>query len=117
MIVEVESNPNCSLEIYQRFKEVDAPRVVRRVRIYDRTDAGEWCAVTGWSDEAGGAPCPAWCQRVEDSGAGSTLLIYGARYGIRLRPEGIDGIWTLADGRQWGEPYLAIASEADVEFE
>lgn len=66
MIVEVESNENCETAVFARLKEAGPARPVLQVRLYDRTAAGEWCWVTGWSDNATTPVCPAYAQLVED---------------------------------------------------
>lgn len=116
MIVEVESNENCEQGVFARFKETGAPRPAAKVRIYDRRPEGEWCWVTGWSDDPRRPCCPAYAQRVEDSGAGSAVIVYGGIYGLRLRPVGSEQPWSLTADDQWGEPYLSLADERDVEY-
>ena len=51
MIVEVEPNENCDSSVFARFKEAGPARRVVQVRMSDRSPAGEWCWVTGWSDQ------------------------------------------------------------------
>ena len=54
MIVEAESNDNCDTSFFARFKEVGPARPVVQVRLYERNPTGEWCWVTGWSDNEQG---------------------------------------------------------------
>ena len=117
MVVEVESNDNCEAGVFVRFKEVEAARSVSQVRIYDRTSQGEWCWVCGWADNPLIPRCPAFAQRVEDSGAGLAYLVFGGLYGIRLKPVAVEEEWDLASARQWGEPYLLLADATDLRFE
>ncbi len=114
MIVEVESNENCQNGVFARFKEMGVPRPVAKVRTYERRAEGEWCWVTGWSDDPEHPCCPAYAQRVEDSGAGSALIVYGGIFGVRLRPVDDDEPWSLAGQNQWGEAYLSLADERDM---
>lgn len=117
MYVEVESNPNCEPSLFVRFKEIGPPRRVVQVRSFDRRAAGEWCWVTGWTDDPLHPRCPALAQAVEDSGAGVVYLVYGGIWGIRLKPVALNEDWTLDSANQWGEPYLALANPSDIRYE
>ena len=67
--------------------------------------------------EEGGTPCPAYAQKVSDSGGGSSLLIYGGLWGIRFKPvEDEQNRWDFGDSRQWGEPYKFYADERDLVY-
>jgi hypothetical protein len=117
MFVEVESNPNCENSVFLRFKEVAPAQPVSHVKIYERTSRGEWCAVTGWCDDPEQAVCSAYAQKVEDSGAGVTLLVFGGNYGVRLKPENCQDDWELDHPEQWGEAYLSLSDERDIRYE
>ena len=116
MIVEVESNPNCESSIFARFKEVGSARRVRQVRSFERNVQGEWCWVTGWTDNEDQPQCDVYAQTVEDSGAGLAHLVYGGIWGIRLKPVTIEEAWSLESSHQWGEPYLSLADAKDLRF-
>lgn len=116
MIVEVESNENCETSVFARFKEAGPARPVLQVRLYDRNPSGEWCWITGWSDNAATPVCPACAQLVEDSGAGLAYLVYGGLYGVRLKPAQIDEPWSLTSPNQWGEAYLSLSSDRDLRY-
>ncbi len=117
MFVEVESNPNCETSVFVRFKEVGPARRIIQVKAYERSSQGEWCWITGWSDDPEQPCCPAYAQPVEDSGAGLTYLIFGGIYGIRLKPVSLHEAWSLESCNQWGEPYLFLADVRDIRFE
>ncbi len=96
-----------------RFKAVGNPRIVRRVRIElegqrqedEGGSSGEWTVEScGESGELG----PAHGIIVEDSSAGSSLLIYGGAHGLRLRP-------APGGGSAVAEPYLLVADRAVIE--
>jgi len=114
MYLEVESNPNCETSLFARFKEVEPPRQVVQVRSYERSSLGEWCWITGWTDDPARPCCPAFAQLVEDSGAGITYLVYGGLWGVRLKPLSAEEDWNLESPRQWGEPYLSLAEAKDL---
>ncbi len=116
MFIEVESNPNCEASIFARFKETAPARPVIQVRSFDRSSAGEWCWITGWSDNPTEPCCPALAQPVEDSGSGITHLIFGGLWGVRLKPIEIEEEWNLESRNQWGEPYLSLADVKDIRF-
>lgn len=91
-----------------RFKAVGTPRVVRRVRLDDGEPAGE--QARDWAVEScgeSGEPGPAHGVTVEDSSAGSSVLVYGGPRGLRLRPAG--------GGSVVAEPYLLLAERAILE--
>ena len=97
--VFVEPNDNAPEGCGLRFKTEQAPRAVRRVAL-----DGTWHEVVGWSSAGGGSPCPAHAALVEDSGAGTAMLIYGGDWGIRLSPVG--------GGATVGESHLVLDESA-----
>ena len=101
--VLVEPNPNWPEGSALRFKAEDAPRVVRRVRWYDDREVAFVCRVSGWSSAGGGSPVEARGVTIEDSGAGTAVMIWGGDWGLRLEPE---------DGREpFGQDHLRLAPE------
>ena len=116
MVVEVESNPNCESSLYARFKESGPARRVEQIKTFERRPEGEWCWVTGWTDDPDKPRCAASVQLVEDSGAGLTYLVFGGLWGIRLKPVSLDEDWNLESRNQWGEPYLAVADQRDLHY-
>ena len=116
MLVDVEGNPNCESSVFLRFKQVAPAQPVSHVKIYDRDFRGEWCAVTGWCDDSDQPACSAYAQKVEDSGAGVTLLVFGGNYGVRLKPENCQDKWDLEHPEQWGEAYLSLSDERDLRY-
>ncbi len=116
MVVEVESNPNCESSLYARFRESGPARRVEKIRTFERRPEGEWCWVTGWTDDPDHPRCAAYAQLVEDSGAGLTYVVFGGLWGIRLKSVALDEEWNLESPRQWGEPYLALADQHDIHY-
>jgi hypothetical protein len=117
MVVEVEPNPNCEQSVYARFKEAGPVRRAVQVKSFERKSEGEWCWVTGWTDNPAHPCCPAQAQRVEDSGAGLAYMVFGGIYGIRLKPVSLSEDWDLNSTDQWGEPYLLLADHKDIRYE
>ena len=58
----------------------------------------------------GGAPTVAYAVQVEDSSEGAAYVVYGADWGIRLKPSGSDAEWSIDDAGQFGETHLVLAS-------
>lgn len=116
MFLEVDHNPNFEGSLFLRFKELGPPRMVSHVKWYERVSLGEWCVVTGWKEDPDDPICPAYAQKVEDSGAGSTFVVYGGNWGLRLKSEGNLAEWDLYDPEQWGEGYLSLADERDLRY-
>ena len=86
-----------------RFKVVSEPRPVHRVR-YEADDSPEslvWSVESPGDDGSTGA---AWAAEVEDSGAGTSTLVYGGPRGLRLTPDG--------GGAVLAEPYLLLGHDA-----
>jgi hypothetical protein len=94
-----------------RFKLVDQPRPVRRVR-YERDGWPEGVFAVE-APNADGSTGLAMGALVEDSGAGSSLLVFGRDRGLRLRREE-KGIGQ--GGQSLAEAYLLISSEAVLEW-
>jgi hypothetical protein len=85
-----------------RFHAVGESRPVRRVYYEPLTGPEGEFEVTA----AGGEP--ALAAPVDDSGAGTSILIYGDAHGIRLRRVGADA------GAPIAEPYLLLSDDAVV---
>jgi len=114
MHIEVVENPNCGESPLQVFQELSPPKVVQQIRL-TMEESPVWCWVTGI--DKGGSVCAAWAQKVSDSGAGVSILIYGGEWGIRFkRIDQGDEPWDLSNSRQWGEPYLFYGDEGDLKY-
>lgn len=116
MVVEVEPNRNCEQSVCARFKEAGPARRAMQVKSFERRSEGEWCWVTGWTDDPEQPCCPAHAQRVEDSGAGLAYMVFGGIGGIRLKPVSLAEDWNLNSANQWGEPYLLLADAKDIRY-
>lgn len=109
MYIDIDPNDNLPESCMATFKETGPARVVRAVRLW-RDGVWQWCAITGWSDDA---PAPAGLSPIEESGDGPALLLHGGNQGLRLAviagPEAAGTVrWDVADADQWGEPFLII---------
>ena len=104
--MDVEAGENCDLSRHAHVRGLESPYEVTWVESAFRPDGWEGpCDVVGWS---GGEPVPAMAAKVSDSGDGVVVLVYGGDEGLRLRPSGSSGDWSLDDAEQWGEPCLLL---------
>jgi hypothetical protein len=97
VVEEQEGIPDgCEL----RFHTVGESRPVKRV-LYEPLSGpeGEYEVTAAGGEPAQAAP-------VDDSGAGTSILIYGDGRGLRLRQVGTDA------GEPIAEPYLLLADDA-----
>lgn len=115
VVIEIPPNPNCEPVDMRVFNDVEGPRSVRQLMIAPPTGQPAWYEVTGWTAE--GTPCPALARRVEDSGEGLAVLVYGGTGGLRFRPAGSRQPWTLDDPAQWGLPFLLTTDTQDLRYE
>lgn len=109
VIIEVSPNANCEAADLRVFNDVEAPRPVTQVCLERQSGQPEWFEITGWN--AAQAPCPALGQRVDDSGEGLAILVYGGESGLRFKPAGSATSWSMDDPKQWGVPFLLMANE------
>lgn len=112
--IEVEDSPNCAGREPMRYRELGAPEVVAKIRLFDRHDDGQWCLVTGVRNNPAEPWEPARVRKVEDSGVGVAYLVYGGLWGIRLCPVDRAHPWSFSDQAQWGEPYLLLTDSHDI---
>ncbi len=113
--IEIPPNPNCEECEYQVFQDMGQARKVRMMRLF-RDGKGKSFWITGL--EEGGNPCPAFAQRVADSGGGVTFLVFGGSWGIRFKPEDLrHEPWDVNNPRQWGEPFKFYGDEEDIVYE
>jgi hypothetical protein len=89
-----------------RFHAVGEPRPVRRLRYEPLVGPDGEFDVT--AVDATGAEGPALVVPVDDSGAGTSLLVYGGARGLRLRRADAHTEPAVA------EPYLLLADDAIV---
>jgi hypothetical protein len=100
--VFVDANDNAPEGAGLRFKAESGSRPIVAVEL-----EGRWCALSGWSSAGGGSACAARVAVVEDSSAGTALLIYGdGDWGVRITP---------GDGEApWGDSYLLLSRDTAI---
>jgi hypothetical protein len=111
IIIEVPENPNGPPAEMRVFHDVERSRPVARVRVSRAEEPPQWHAVTGWELEGPGGP--AMGCKVDDSGEGVAILVWGGGAGLRLSPSASPA-WTLDDPAQWGAPFLLLGDPQDV---
>lgn len=114
MLLLIDANDNCSEGGSWRFNDLEPPRPVARVRLYDTAPAGEWFDVVGWRGDPARPVCEAMMRKIDDSGSGIAYLITGGEWGVRLKPADNPSEWSVRDHRQRGAPYLIAPSINDV---
>ena len=112
--VEVEESPNCPYSPLQTFEAKGRERSADALLVQEVSGHRGPHVAVGWSSEGGGSPCPIKYVLVGDSGAGTSLLVAGGDFGIRLRPAASDADWSLDAPGQWGEPYMLLDPGAPV---
>ncbi|HUJ79796.1 MAG TPA: hypothetical protein VLY45_05735 [Nitrospiria bacterium] len=116
MLLLIDANDNCAEGGSWRFNELEPPRVVARVRLYESAPSGQWFDVVGWSGDPDRPVCGATIRKIDDSGSGVAWLITGGEWGVRLKPVNDRSEWSLRNRRQRGEPYLIVPSITDVDM-
>jgi hypothetical protein len=115
MHLSVDENPNCETLDPRVYQERTRPRVVTAV-LRSRGGQEVWCSVVAM--DAGGKTGPAQACKVEDSGEGTCYLVYGGRWGIRLKDPACHDDWHIPESHQWGEPFLLLSADgADLKFD
>ncbi len=90
MEIAVEKNLACKAFELTTFIELSPPVPIKKIRVIWRdvqqgVEELVWAAVTGWSKERGGSPCPAYAMRVRDPSGEEGVLVYGGNWGLRLQ--------------------------------
>lgn len=115
ILIEIPDNANCAAVELRVFHDVELAQPAGQVRLSRDGGSPQWYDVTGWT--ADDHPCPAWLQKVDDSGDGVAFLLHGGDAGVRLRPADARQPWNRGASRQWGEPFLIMGDRADVRLE
>ncbi len=114
MHLEVEENPNCEPSALQVFQELGPPKALKKIRL-EVEGKPTLCWVAGIDKDS--KLCVAWAQKVADSGAGVSTLVYGGRWGVRFKPVTHEKEpWDLQNPNQWGEPYLFYGDEKGLVY-
>ena len=114
IVIEIPPNPNCEAVDMRVFHDLEPPRPVTQVRLERAQGSPQWYEVVAWT--LAGTAKQAHAQKVDDSGEGVALLIYGGDAGLRLRPVGNSQPWHLDHPQQRGLPFIITTDVADLRF-
>jgi len=114
MYVEVESCPNVDADFSMVYQEVTSPREVYCIE-YDAGSGEQPMQVTGW-DAAADSPCPAYACKIDESGDGRALLIFGGSGGIRMKELEDPAPWGSGSPSQWGETHLVYPANCFIVY-
>jgi hypothetical protein len=114
MYLDIPASDNLDEPAMATFKETGPGRAIRALRL-QLDGVWQWCAVTGWHD----GPGEARFTPIEESGDGPARLVTGGEHGLRLAriddPAAAAAVrWSVADGAQWGEPFLICTPDTEV---
>lgn len=104
MYIDVEANGNVEKNFSMLFRDVSTSREVYCIK-YQMNGEDAPVQVKGWDNETN-SPCAAYACKVEESGDGMALLIYGGSGGIRMKPLEDPSEWKLGTPNQNGETHL-----------
>jgi len=114
MFIEVDENPNCQMLDMMVFQEVEKARPIQGLRL-EREGKRVMADVVAMN--SAGEFTQAYAQKVLDSAAGHSYLIFGGDWGLRFRPQNYNNeAWDLANSHQWGESYLLYSEEDGLLF-
>ena len=114
MFLEVEANGNVDQSFNMMYRDVTPPREVFCIK-YNVNGEELPVQVMGWDAEANAA-CSAFAAKVEESGDGTALLIYGGSGGIRMKPLEDESNWDLTVENQWGETHLVYPLDSFIVY-
>ena len=83
VFVEVDSNTNTDRTFNMVFRDISLPRELYCIK-YPVNGEEQPVQITGW-DADSNTSCPAYACKVEESGDGVALLIYGGSGGVRMK--------------------------------
>ena len=71
--------------------------------------------ITGWDAESN-TSCPAYACKVEESGDGVALLIYGGSGGVRMKSLEDETQWDTGSSSQWGDTHLVYPADCFIVY-
>lgn len=115
MYLMIEENPNCAPD-ERMFAHHGEPVRVAAVHADPSGTGSRWYAIS--AVDSNGSFHPAEAIRIDDSSDGTAWLIFGAAWGLRLRPAESVEPWSLNDAEQAGVPFLVVdGSGATIRFD
>jgi hypothetical protein len=109
VFVEVDSNSNTDQSFNMIFRDISPARELYCIK-YPVNGEEQPVQVTGWDAESN-TPCPAYACKVEESGDGVALLIYGGSGGVRMKLLEDEIKWDPESSKQWGDTHLVYPAD------
>jgi len=115
MFLEVEPCENVDKSLGMVYKDVSSPREVYCIKYLANGEEEIPMQITGWDGDTG-KPCPAYACRVEESGDGMALLIFGGSGGIRMKTLEDESPWNGNAADQWGDTHLVYPLDSFIVY-
>ncbi len=114
MFIDVEPNSNTDKSFNMIYRDVNSSREVFCIKHLIQ-GIEEPVQIVGWDAETD-APCPAFACKVEESGDGTALLIYGGSGGVRMKRLEDESEWDPQSNQQWGDSHLVYPLDCFVVY-
>ena len=114
MLLDVEPCANTENGISTIYHEASPPREVYCIK-YLLGEEEKPMQVTGWDGESN-TPCPAYACKIEESGDGIALLIYGGSGGIRMKELEDESNLDCQSATQWVQTHLLYPKDSFIVF-
>ena len=114
MFLEIEPNPNVERSFDMVYREISPARELYCIK-YNINGEDQPVQIIGWNAETN-SPCPAYACKVEESGDGVALLIFGGTGGIRMKLLENENQWDTQSSQQWGDTHLVYAANSFVVY-
>ena len=114
MFVEVDSNSNTDKSFNMIFRDISPARELYCIK-YNIHGKEQPVQITGWDAETN-SPCSAYACKVEESGDGIALLIYGGSGGVRMKLLEDETRWDTQSTKQWGDTHLVYPANSFAVF-
>lgn len=110
MFLEIESNPNIERNFDMIYRDVSPIRELYCIK-YNIDGKEQPVQITGWDADTN-TPCSAYACKVEESGDGTALLIYGGSGGVRMKLLEDETKWDTKSTEQWGDTHLVYPANS-----
>ena len=114
VFVEVDSNTNTDRTFNMVFRNISLPRELYCIK-YPVNGEEQPVQITGW-DADSNTSCPAYACKVEESGDGVALLIYGGSGGVRMKSLEDETQWDTGSSSQWGDTHLVYPADCFIVY-
>lgn len=115
MFIDVDANANAERGFNMVFRDISAPRKLYCIKYLVKGEE-QPVQITGWDADTN-TPCPAYACKVEESGDGVALLIYGGSGGVRMKFLEDETQWNIGSSNQWGESHLVYPTDCFIVYQ